>query len=425
MAARSVVRLLHLGFTVAAYSLRYLLLHPFSRGRAALFGRVLAACLESCGPTFVKIGQILSSRYDLFEPDTIVELRRLQDNVRPLPPVLVFEEARRELGGDLAVAFATVEDEPLASGSVAQVHRARTWDGRDVVLKVQRPGIESLVDADIAAMTWIARVLERSGIAGTVPVSAVVAELGAAVRMQLDFTAEAEHSYRFRENLGHLETLTIPAVIPELSTRRVLVMEYMDELVRVERLHLSSEEREAAGVAGLQLLYHMIFIDGFVHADLHPGNVFFQRGPHVVLLDLGLVATLDRYVRKGFVDFFYALVTGDGAECARVVWETAMWRKPGCNRAQFEKWMEDIVGRHASLPACDFEVSRFVMDVFDAQRRAGIRGATSFVMTILSLLTFEGVVKTLSPHLDFQGEARHFLPAAKAMLYPLRPWTTS
>jgi ubiquinone biosynthesis protein len=423
MDGRSLIRLLRIAVTAAAFSLVYAARRPFTREHAALFGRLLASCLEHCGPTFVKIGQILSSRHDLFERQTIAELSRLQDNVAPLPAVTVLEEVRRTAA--LTEAFVWIDDVPLASGSVAQVHRARTIDGREVVLKIRKPGIERVVDADIRAMRLMARLIERSGIARSVPVAQVVAEFAAAVRMQLDFHAEAEHYRRFAENLSHFEALAMPTVSRDESTSSVLVMEYVPDLTRVDQLHLTERERADAAVTGLHLLYHMIFVDGFVHADLHPGNIFFRSGSRIVLLDVGLVAGLDRRLQKAFVDFFYALVTGDGADAARVIWDTALWRDPKCDRTAFEARVKDIVARHSTLPAGEFEVSRFVVEVFDAQREARIRGTTSFMMTILSLLTYEGVVKMLSPGLDFQKEARHFLPAAKAMLYPRRPWAAS
>lgn len=404
-------RLVRICSTIGLYLTGYAIRRPFARrDRAALFGRILVSCLQTCGPTFVKIGQLLSSRYDLFEADTIAELRKLQDHVAPFDGTLV-DHVRQELGEKFQ-AFAVVDEVPIASGSIAQIHRARTRDGREVILKIRRLGIESMVRSDFAALRLLAGTVTRSGLATDIPLRDMVDEMFAFFMWQLDFEQEAENYRIFRTNLSAYKTLTLPAVIPELSLPSVLVLDYVPGLVRVEHLQLSECDRRSAALTGLHALYHMIFVDGFVHADMHPGNIFFGVDAGVVLIDVGLTAQLSPKMRCAFADFFFGLAMGTD-DCARVVWETAIWRKANCDRGAFEKQMRAVIERHGSLPAADFEVTRFVIDVFDAQRRAGICGTTAFMMVILALLTYEGVVKILWPELDFQGEARDFILDAR------------
>ncbi len=426
---RPLLRLLRITATFAAYALRYAARSGAAlvtrRPSASILGETLASCLEACGPTFIKIGQILSTRHDLFERETVEGLARLQDAVSPAKHEDILAAIAEAFGKPPDELFAWIDVRPLASGSVAQVHCARTHDGRDVVVKVRRPGIVPLVAADLAMLRWVGHAIERSRLAGTVPVATILRELGETIMMQLDFHAEARHNAELRANLSHFPHLRMPAIDERLSRESVLTMERIDGLTRVDRTVLDPAERSEAAVNGLRLLYHMIFVDGLVHADLHPANIFFRRGCEVVLLDTGLMARLDDPMRKAFVDFFYGLVTNDGIDCARVIWETATVRGDDGDLRPFELHMCDIVRRHSALPASTFEVSRFVLEVFDAQRKARIRGSTAFMLAILSLLTYEGVVKTLSPGLDFQGEARHFLPAVKVLLYPRRPWNAA
>jgi len=208
----------------------------------------------------------------------------------------------------------------------------------------------------------------------------------------------------------------------ELSCDSVLVMEFIPNLHRVEQNVLSHRECEEAALVGLRMLYQMIFIDGFIHGDLHPGNVFFEPGPLVVLLDFGLMVELRGKVHKDFIDFFYSIVTNDGLECARIVLDTALAVPRGCEIAVFESAVCELVKSHSGLRTDEFEVARFAAALFEIQRRHGIISGTSFMVAILALLVFEGILKQLYPQLHFQSEARYVLPRARALVYPKRPW---
>jgi ubiquinone biosynthesis protein len=244
-----------------------------------------------------------------------------------------------------------------------------------------------------------------------VPLKGIVKEFGQVIEQQLDFTLEADNNRIFRQNFAHCQQIVIPRLYDNLCGEAILTMEYLDGLIKVGHLDLTTQEREAAAITSLRALYQMIFIDGFTHGDMHPGNIFFRRNGEFVMLDLGLVARLSGSDLIDFASFFFGMVTNNGQECARVVYESATFRAPYCDRKKFETAMVELVDRHSSKGARDFEVSEFALQLFNTQRRHGICGSTNFMMTILSLVVFEGIAKQIHPNLDFQGEARRFIPA--------------
>jgi ubiquinone biosynthesis protein len=402
----------------AAYGLRYAgrrLARP-GADRATLRGEVLAGLLETLGPTFIKVGQILSTRPDVLPPETIVPLARLQDRVAPLDLPAISARLHEAFGRPADEVFAALAPVPLSTASIAQVHHARLHDGREVAVKVRRPGLRNRVRDDLRILRAGAWLLQRLPGLRLVPFEGFVREFGRAIERQLDFRLEAANNRRFQEHFRLMPQVRFPRLVDALCTDAVLTMEYVDGLTKVAHLGLGPGERREAARLGLKALYKMIFIDGFIHADMHPANLFFVRGPGLVLLDLGLVTELERHDLEAFVDFFLGLAENDGRACARVLYEEASYRPPRCDRAGFEAAMVALIDRHASLPARAFEVTRFAAELFATQRRYGLRGPTAFTMTLVALLVYEGMVKQLHPELDFQQEARLFILRARTRL---------
>lgn len=389
-----------------------------ARGRWRAQGRMLAgermaALFQALGPSFIKAGQILSARPDLLSPEVAGPLARLQDALPPIPPAELQRLLADGLPRTVDEAFAEFHAEPLACGSVAQVHRARLHDGREVAVKVRRPGIVQRMETDARLLRATASFINRLPGMGAMPVTELVDEVAGPVLRQADFVREAENARRFRRNFAGVEHVAIPALIEELCSESVLVMELVRGAQKPTAGGLTPRERETAALAGLRALYRMIFVDGFIHADLHPGNVFVRRWGEVALVDFGLVAELTPDDRADFVDFFLGLVNNRGDECARILWDTAARRPPGCDRAAFEAAIRALVAEHASLRSRDFEITRFVYGLMDVQRRFRIRGSTKFIMTVLAMVVFDGICKSLHPHCDFQREARGFLVTAR------------
>lgn len=327
-----------------------------------------------------------------------------------------------EFGRPMSEIFARFDLQPIASASIAHVHRAALEDGREVAVKIRRPGLERRVDLDLSAMAWLASTMEALPPMRLLAMRSVVDEFGGAIREQLDFRIEAGNNRTFRRNFQDLDGVRIPELVDDLCCSTVLVMEFLEGLGRPESCGLTEQETQDAARLGLRVLYRMIFFDGFIHADMHAANVFFLRGPCFVMLDFGLVARLVGPTHKDFVDFFYFMVTNDGAGCAEILLRTALSSPPAFQRQAFETTIVDLVKRHWKLDARRFEITRFVAGLFAAQRKHGIRGSTEFMMTILSLLFYEGLVKQVYPDMDFQEEARRILPTARARLLPPRPW---
>ncbi|HJQ23888.1 MAG TPA: AarF/UbiB family protein [Blastocatellia bacterium] len=379
----------------------------------SLLGHSLAKLFESLGATFIKIGQILSSRPDLLPPEIVAPLSLLQDRVAPFDSKKIPGLIRDAFGQPIEAIFEHFEMAPIFGASVAQVHKARLKDGREVAVKVRRPGIPNKVKGDLTLLRLCASTLSLIPAMRLVPLKELIEEFGQAVAQQLDFSIEAESNRRFRENFSGFDNIKFPVPVGELCTESILTMEFLKDLKKIEALDFTPDERKAVAIEGLRALYKMIFVDGFIHADLHPGNIFFRRG-EVIFLDFGMTATLVGDDLKNFVDFFYGMASNNGKVCARVVYDTATFRTDEDNREMFEAAMVRMINEHSIKEARDFEVTQFAAELFDLQRRFGIRGTTKFTMTIVSLAVFEGIVKQLHPELDFQAEARQFI---------LKAWT--
>jgi ubiquinone biosynthesis protein len=384
---------------------------PVSHDR--LFGARLCRCCEALGPTFIKLGQILSARPDLISPDCANELARLQTRVRPISAWQVRRVLERAYVRPFESVFAAFDDEPIGSGSIAQVHRAQLLDGRVVAVKVRRPGVDELIGADISLMALFARMAARLPAFRYMPVGQVVAELSALISQQLDFGREAASNREFRRMFDAVELMKVPALIDGLCRPTVLVMEFVPCLRPMMRSGLPLELQKAAVLRGLRALYKMVFAEGFIHADLHSGNIFVREWGEVVILDTGLATRLDDRARRDFVDFFFALVNRDGERCASILCESALFIAPDCELDRFRSAIVELVARYAGLRSREFEIVRFVKELMETQRQYKICGSTDFVTTIVALVVFDGICKQVHPDCDFQAEARPFLIAAK------------
>lgn len=376
-------------------------------------GESLARLCEALGPTFIKLGQILSSRRDLLPLGVVDSLVCLQDKIASFDSVHIPIIIEGAFGRPMSELYESFDLVPVASASIAQVHRARLKDGRDVAVKIRRPGISTVVENDLRILGFLAEVLSRLPGMSTAPLPELVRDIGNPIKEQLDFRLEAANNRLFRQYFSRIEHIRIPALVDEFCVENILTMEYLDQLERVDAEKFSPQERKTAALAGLRALYKMIFTDGFIHADMHPGNVFIREWGEFVILDMGLVARLDETDQRDFVDFFFGLVNNQGRECARIIYENATYRGGNCDRKDFESAMIELIGRHSALKAHEFEVAYFVYQLMETQRRFSLRGSTKFMMTILSMVVFDGICKQLYPECDFQNEARGFLITAR------------
>ncbi|MFL5540905.1 MAG: ABC1 kinase family protein [Longimicrobiaceae bacterium] len=375
--------------------------------RAAAAGRTLAELFEALGPAYVKLGQLLGTRRDLLGEAAIRPLARLQDRLPPGPFHLVGTLFRRELGVEAGDVFAALDPEPVASASIATVYRGRLRDGREVAVKVRRPDVARRMETDLRLLRAGARLAARLPPLRLLPVVATMEELCASLERQLDFRAEAAAARRLRAALAAEPAVVVPAPVDELCGPSVLTMEFVDGLHR--RPAHGGDEARAALRAAVRALYRMIFVEGFVHCDLHRGNLALLEDGRAALLDFGFMAEMEPRARAKFAEFFLALAGGDGARCARITREMALAVPPDFAYGPFEAEVAALVDSVAGASAGEFLVAAFVGRLFDIQRRHRLRGTPAFVMPILSLLVLEGIVRDEDPHLDFQREALPFV----------------
>jgi ubiquinone biosynthesis protein len=373
-------------------------------GRGFADGERWVRMLTRLGPSYIKIGQLLSTRRDLLPDSMTVPMARLTDSSQPPPPHRV-ERAVRAAYADRPWPFREFGWQPIACGSIATVHEALTEDGRRVAVKVRRPGIQTVMSRDFqltASAMGLVGALPRLR---RMPFKVMHEQVGLAILRQLDFRAEAASLVALRENLAHFPEVRIPEPYADLCTDETVVMEFVDDLRRFEPGDLDAADRRGVVRAVLAAIYEMLFIDGLVHCDLHPGNLYIDRGAGLVMLDAGFVIQLPDPVRRSFADFFINMATGDGWMCGQIVVDSAAHVAPDCDLEGFRTALGELVTESSGAKSGDFDLARFAGRLFDLQRRFGLFPAPEFAFPLLSLLVIEGMIKGFDADVDFQAEA--------------------
>ena len=377
--------------------------------------RRVRGVLEELGPTFTKVGQILSTRPDLLPPEFISELSHLQDNVPALPFDVIREVVESELGKPLSEAFREFTPEPLASASIAQTHRAVLPGRTEVVVKVQRPGIASTIRADLDLMYAIARLLEASftEMEFYSPV-AVVRALDEALTREIDFHFEADNLDEFGELFAGDPSIIVPGVFRTHSTRAVLTMDLVQG-VRIGDVERDSAEAHEAALLLIDCFYRQIFVHGRFHGDPHPGNLFVVRKPtglKLALIDFGLCGSLSSLQRDQLLTLVVSVLSGDIDGTARVILRMG---KPigNVDIHEFKLEVASIRERHFKRRLNQINMSAFLRDAFDAAQRYRIRVAAEYSVLSKAAVTVEGVVRTLAPSLDLHA---HIKPYATRLL---------
>jgi ubiquinone biosynthesis protein len=414
---RLLARATRIGILVSKHWVRFcvgwlaLLLRASGKARRRdWFGQVVLDLFRDLGATFIKVGQIMSTRPDLIPEYVSRPLQHLQDDVGPFALKDVIRTIERDLGRPVATLFPEFAPVPLASASVSQVHKARLPDGRIVAVKIQRPDVVELCTFDLGVMRIGARMLNAIPSVATLAPLATVEEFGRAVFAQLDFRIEARNNARFRQNFRAQPEVIFPEVIEALSTERILTMTYIEGTKILSTRQTRSDPKRVARL-GLQVLMKMIFEDGFVHADLHPGNIFITPDDKLALLDLGLVGELDEPHRRGFARFFAAWARRDGDAMARLMYEMSANATPGAAPADpeaFERYRAAIiefVGRYWGQRLGEVQVGKVLLDMLGILRRHRVRVNPTFTIVNIAIAVTEGIGKQLDPELDLMAEA--------------------
>jgi ubiquinone biosynthesis protein len=359
----------------------------------------LAADLERMGPTYVKLGQLLSTRGDLLPAAVVEALSRLQDRVEPIPAEDVRKIIESELGCRMSKAFQDFDLEPLASASLGQVHRAILRDGRAVVVKAQRPGIRERILEDVDALRGVAGLLDGHTEAGRrYRFTSMVDEFHRTILRELDYRQEARNLVTLAENLKEYELLFVPRPVEGYTTARVLTMDHVRgrKVTELGPVPLSELDGPALVDQLVKAYLKQVLLDGFVHADPHPGNILVTDDGRLALIDLGMVARIPGETQKALLSLMLAIAEGRGDDAAGAALDLA--RVPTREDEQeLRKRIADLVGQTAEARLADLEVGRMLVQIARAVADCGLRLPAEIGVVGQTLLKLDSVARILAP----------------------------
>ncbi len=361
--------------------------------------------LTELGTTFVKLGQMLSTRADLIGPELAEELALLQDSAPADPPEVVRTTSEAELGQPLCELFAEFDDKPLASASIGQVHRARLRNGQPVVVKVQHPGIEARVRTDLDILVNLAGLAEQH-----IPElrryrpRATAAEFQRTLLRELDFGREERNLEQFVAHFAEDPTVRFPQPVSEVSTSRVLTMEFLEgiKIAEPDRLRAAGYDLEEIARRGAALFLEMIFRDGFYHADPHPGNILVLPGGVIGLLDAGMVGHIDETLREDIEEMFVAIGNRDVAHLATVL--TRVGSVPAdLDRTAFRSDLSDYLSHYSGQSLQNFDLGGALTELIEIVRRYQVTLPSNLTLLLKVLVMLEGTARLLSPQFNLMG----------------------
>ena len=375
--------------------------------------------LQELGPTFVKFGQVLATRIDLLPPEWIAELGKLQNAV----PALGWEEIRpqlvEDLGGEPEEVFPRIETRPLAAASLAQTHRAWLEDGSPVVLKVRRPGIREVVEADLRLMMRAAEIIQSQ-----VPdlrryrPAGVVQQFASSLRAELDFAAECRNAERIAENFEDDERIAIPGIHWRWTCERLNVQDFMDgiaggDLAAVDAAGLDRHELARTG-AGIVL--QMVLEDGLFHADPHPGNIFYLDDGRIGVIDFGMVGRVGERRRQQVAQLLHGMVSQDPDAVADILLD---WTDGDVDveEGRLQTDVDALVDQYRGVPLKELRMGQMLLDVSAMLRRNRLTLPPDLALMIKAFLTLEGLGRQLDPDFDMASEAQPYLERALMQRY--------
>jgi ubiquinone biosynthesis protein len=426
---RHLARLTFIVFTVLRYGLDELALSGFrqrwvralvwvmtlGRNLDAPPGYRLREALERLGPIFVKFGQVLSTRRDLLPPEIADELAKLQDRVPPFPASVARSLVERAYKRPIEAVFASFEAEPVASASIAQVHFAVLKDGREVAVKVLRPGMLAVIDDDLSILRQLARWVERLSADGKrLKPREVVAEFDNYLHDELDLVREAANAAQLRRNMSSLNLIMVPEMVWDLCTQSVIVMERMKgvPISQAQRLRTAGVDIKKLARDGVTIFFTQVFRDGFFHADMHPGNIQVSIAPDTfgryIALDFGIVGTLTEFDKEYLAQNFIAFFRRDYKRVAELHVESG-WVPPNTRINDLEGAIRAVCEPHFDRPLKDISLGQVLLRLFQTSRRFNVEIQPQLVLLQKTLLNVEGLGRQLDPELDLWSTAKPFL----------------
>ena len=375
----------------------------------------LRLALESLGPVFIKLGQVLSTRRDLLPDDIANELAKLQDAVPPFPGDEAIRRIEAALGQPMQAMFAHFDTAALAAASVAQVHAAKLPDGRDVVVKVIRPGIHEVVAADLELLAWLARKLYALGgdFQRLRPVE-IVADYRRTLLNELDLRAEAANTVQLRQNFLYSDQLYVPVVHRALCAREVLTLERIHGIPvgNLAQLHAAGVDMRVLAERGVEIFFTQVFVDNFFHADMHPGNIFVDvRDPTLpgyIAIDCAIMGSLSAedqdYLARNLLAFF----NRDYAAVVRLHVDSG-WVPPDTDVRAFERVIREVCDPVFEKPISEISFGNFLVSLFETARQFDMQVQPQLVLLQKTLLNIEGLGRQLYPQLDLWATAKPFM----------------
>ncbi len=366
--------------------------------------------LEELGPTFIKLGQILSARSDLLPPDFLREFNKLQDAISPFPFPAVEKIITEDFGSTPAQLFSDFEETPLAAASIAQVHRASLSDGRKIIVKVQRPGIASQIKADLDILFFLAPLAERH-----IPRShlynpvGMVEEFATTLRRELDFTVEAGHTDRFYRIFEEDDTIRIPQVYWDLTSKRVLTLERIKgiKVNDLESLDKAGLDRKKIAAQGVNIFLKQVFEQGFFHADPHPGNFLVLDNEVIGLVDFGIVGRLDEETLHSLANMLISLISHDLDRLGDEIINLGI-SSEDFDRRNFKSDLLEFVDSYFGVPLKRIRAENFINDMIRIAGKHGIIVPRDFVLLGKTIFILGGIGRELDPDFDFLEVAKPF-----------------
>jgi len=363
----------------------------------------LASDLEKLGPTFVKIGQLLSTRSDLIAPPYLEALGRLQDNVKPIPYEEIEKAFKEQLGIRISKAFATFDQTPIGSASLGQVHRATLRNGREVAVKIQRPGVRQEIVDDLDSLQQIAEFLdEHTEFGKKYETARVLGEFRVSLMRELDYLKEAHHLSELHRNLVEFPRLIIPEVVEDYTTSFVLTMDFLSgkKVTSLSGTVLTEVDGTVLADELFRAYLKQILVDGFFHADPHPGNLLLTPDHDLAILDLGMVGRVNQRTRDQLVHLIAGISHGDGVQVANAALGMGEIKNPNMDRPAFVNKIEDLVGEAKNTNLADLKIGAVILEVMRVCANSEVRIPAEISLLGKTLMNLDLVGETLSPRFD-------------------------
>jgi len=366
----------------------------------------LVAALEELGPTFIKLGQVLSTRPDVLPPDYMEQFQKLQNEVAPFPGEVARQIVADELGAPTEDLFSEFDPHPVASASIAQVHRAVLSDGRIMAVKVQRPGIEQILRSDINILYFLSEFLEGRIDLGITSLRAVVESFDRAVSVEVDFLTEAANAEAFRHALHATEGVYVPAIHRSLTSRRVLTMEWVDG-AKLSDIGKTAADPQLVMDRLIEATYQQIFVQGIFHADPHPGNLVVNDESTLTFLDFGLTGRITPEMRDTLEALFVGVIFRDTEGLARTLYRAAS-TEARVNLRELAGEIRTLLDKYGGVALQDQDTSRIALDVLDLAAHHQLRLPEQYAVLARSEVALDGIARTLVPDWDLMAATRPY-----------------